>query len=376
MRFAFVDLKRQLFGDPVTGSKGIKEEIDKAIVEVAANTGFTMGYFLEKFEKEFAEFCKAKYCVGLNSGTDAIEFALRCNGITSGNVLTVPNSYFTTASSINQAGGTPIFVDVDSKNYNMDTEKLEKAIDRDTKAIVLVHLYGRTVQMDKVLELAEKYGLKVIEDCAHAPGAKFMGKRVPISGTGAFSFFPGKNMGAWGDGGALITNDPEVYRLARLWRNDGWEKKYEHEILGRKARLDSLQAPILSVKLKYLDSWNLLRRKHANKYNKLLAGIKEIQLPLLEDNYTEPVFHIYNIITDRRDELLKFLENKGISAGVHYPKPIHLQPAYENLRLKEGSFPIAEMLAKKTLSLPIFPELRDNEIEFVCNSLKEFFGIK
>ena len=268
MKIEFVDLKRQLLGDPSVGSKGIKEEIDKAISQVVENTSFTMGKHLEEFERKFADFCGAKYCVGLNSGTDAVEFALRCNGITSGKVITVPNSYFVTSSSITHAGANPVFVDVDPRTYNIDTKQVEKAIDEETKAILLVHLYGRPANMDEVMRIAEKNGLKVIEDCAHAPGAKFNGKRVPISGTGAFSFFPGKNMGAWGDGGALVTNDAEVARMARLWRNDGWEKKYYHEILGRKARLDSLQAAILSVKLNYLDKWNASRREHAKLHEK------------------------------------------------------------------------------------------------------------
>ncbi len=376
MKIEFVDLKRQLNGDPVLGSRGIKEEIDRAIAECVDKTAFTMGAFLENFEKRFAEYCGAKYCIGLNSGTDAVEFALRCNGITSGEVITIPNTYFTTVSSITNAGAIPRFVDVNLKSYNIDVKKMEKAINSKTRAIVLVHLYGRPAEMDKIIEIADKHGLKVIEDCAHSPGAKFKGQRVPISGTGAFSFFPGKNIGAWGDGGALITNDEKVYRLAGLMRNDGWEKKYYHEIIGRKARLDSLQAQILNVKLNYLDEWNKKRREHARSYNELLKDIKEIQLPLLDDENNEPVFHIYNILTDKRDELMKFLEEKGIAVGIHYPIPIHLQPAYQHLEIREGSFPITEMLAKKTLSLPMFPELRKNEIYYICNAVKEFFGYK
>ncbi len=373
-KIEFVDLKRQLNqkneGLGITLLDEIKESINKCI----NNTSFTMGPILEEFEDNFAKFCNAEYCVGLNSGTDAIEFALRCNGITSGKVITVPNSYFTTSSSITQAGATPVFIDVDERTYNIDIRKLESAIDRDTKAIVLVHLYGRPCEMDEVIRVATKYNLKVIEDCAHAPGARYKGERVPISKTGAFSFFPGKNIGGWGDGGALVTNDPEVRRLARLWRNDGWESKYHHEILGRKARLDSLQAAILSVKLKYLDKWNAARREHAKLYNNLLSEIKEIQLPQLDSENVEPVFHIYNILTDKRDGLMKYLAEKGISVGIHYPIPIHLQPAYKSLNYKEGSFPVAESLAKRSLSLPMFPELKDDEIRYVCNCVKDYFS--
>ncbi|HLC53133.1 MAG TPA: DegT/DnrJ/EryC1/StrS family aminotransferase [Candidatus Nanoarchaeia archaeon] len=374
MKIEFVDLKRQLFGDSVTGSKGIKAEIDIAMQECIKNTSFTMGPFLEKFEKEFASFCDAQHCVGLNSGTDAVEFALRCSGISSGKVITIPNSYFTTASSISLAGAMPVFVDVDARTFNIDVTKIEQSIDNETRAIVVTHIYGRPCDMDAIMQIAKKHNLKVIEDCAHAPGARYKGKRVPVAGTGAFSFFPGKNMGAWGDGGALITDSAEVARLARLWRNDGWEKKYHHDILGRKARLDPLQATILSVKLQYLDTWNAKRREHAALYNKLLAGITGIQLPLLADNDYESVFHLYTIHTDRRDALFEHLAGKGIAVGVHYPTPIHLQPAYKNLGIEEGRFPVAERLAQTTLSLPMFPELRKDEIEYVCSSIKEFFS--
>lgn len=376
MKIEFVDLKRQLFGDPTVGTTGIKKEIDSVLNELIAQTSFMMGPYLEKFEKEFAAFCEAKYCVGLNSGTDALEFALRCNGITSGEVITIPNSYFVTSSSISQVGATPVFVDVDEKTFNIDITKIEEKINNETKAILVTHLYGRPCDMDKIMKLAAKYNLKVIEDCAHAPGARYKDKRVPVAGIGCFSFFPGKNIGAWGDGGALVTNDPEVARLTRLWRNDGWEQKYHHEILGRKARLDPLQAAVLSVKLRYLDSWNGMRRNHAARYNELLSGIEGVQLPLLADQSYESVFHLYTIhLKDQetRDALLKHLQDKGIAVGVHYPTPIHLQPAYKDLGIAEGSFPVVEKLAKTTLSLPMFPELRDEEIVYACDAVKEFF---
>ncbi len=379
MKIEFVDLKRQLFGDPVVDTHGIKAEIDALLNEVIMNTAFTMGPYLELFEKEFAAFCGAKYCVGLNSGTDALEFALRCSGITSGKVITIPNSYFTTASSISQVGATPVFVDVDPKTFTIDVQKIEKEIDAQTKAIVITHLYGRPCDMDAIMRIAKHYNLEVIEDCAHAPGARYKGKRAPIAGIGCFSFFPGKNIGAWGDGGALVTNDENVARLARLWRNDGWEQKYHHEILGRKARLDPLQATVLRVKLKYLDRWNTARRNNATRYNELLSNIKEIQLPMLADGNYESVFHLYTIHTqtqEMRDALFKHLTKKGILVGVHYPTPIHLQPAYRQLNIEVGSFPVSEKLAKTTLSLPMFPELRNDEIEYVCGAIKEFFDNK
>ena len=373
MKIEFVDLKRQLYGDPIVVTKGIINEIIENIDAFIKNTAFTMGDFLEKFEKEFTEYCNTQYCVGLNSGTDALEFALRCNNIIEGNVITVPNSYFTTASSINQAGLVPRFVDVDRETFNLDTIQLEAAIDKNTKAIIPVHLYGRPANMSEILKIAEKHNLIVIEDCCHAPGARFDSKKVPISGTGCFSFFPGKNLGSFGDGGALVTNDHEVEKKARMWRNDGSLEKYHHEILGRKARLHSLQAAILSVKLKHLDEWNKKRIENAAYYNEKLKDIKEIQLPLSSSDRIEPVFHLYTILTDKRDQLENYLKQNGISVGIHYPVPIHLQPAYSYLGLKKGSFPVTEKLAETELSLPMFPELRKDEIDFVCEKIKDFF---
>jgi len=374
MKIEFVDLKRQLYGDSVIGASGIINEIRQAIEECIKNTSFTMGEFLEKFEKEFANYCGTKYCVGLNSGTDALEFALRCSGISSGNIITAPNSYFTTASSINQAGLIPRFVDVDRKTFNIDAEQLNSSVDKETKAIIPVHMYGRPAEMDKIIEIAEKNNIKVIEDCCQAHGAEYEGKKVPVSNIGCFSFYPSKNLGAFGDAGALVTNDYEVAEKAKLWRNDGSLKKYNHEILGRKARMHSLQAAILSVKLKYLDEWNKKRRELASYYNKNLKDIQEIQLPLLETEEIEPVFHLYTIFTEKRNELASYLEKQGISTGVHYPLPIYLQPAYNYLGFKKGSFPVAEELAEKELSLPMFPELRKDETDYICQKIKEFFS--
>ncbi len=384
-RVSSVDLKRQFEGDTVQDLPGIGEslksalsrfiqnELDISVEGVIEHAPFIGGKYIEKFEKEFARYCNTAYCVGVNSGTDALEFALRCNGITSGEVITVPNSYFTTASSINQAGCTPVFVDVDERTFTLNSRQLEECINNETQAIIPVHLYGRPAEMERVIEIAKKYRLAIIEDCCQAHGARVNGARVPISGTGAFSFYPRKNLGGWGDGGALVTNSPEVARLAKLWRNDGAESKYSHVLLGRKARLDSLQAVILLTKLPYLDLWNSLRRVHAQQYTKLLSNLSDIQIPLLGDNKIVPVFHIYNILTNKRDSLKNHLHERGIETNIHYPTPIHLQPAYKDLRIKEGSFPVAEKLAKTTLSLPMFPELRDDEIVYVCDAVKEFF---
>lgn len=374
MNIEFVDLKRQLFGDSFLQTKGIYNEISKSLYECVKNTNFIMGSPLEKFEEEFAKYCGTKYCVGLNSGTDALEFALLANDIKDGNVITVPNSYFSTASSIIQAGATPKFVDIDKDSYNLDYKKLEDKIDKNTKAIIPVHLYGRPSDMDKIMEIANRRGIKVIEDCCQAHGARFYGKRVPISGTGAFSFYPGKNLGCWGDGGAVVTNDEEVAKKVKMLRNDGTTEKYNHQIIGRKSKLDTIQAAILSVKLKYLDGWNESRRKSAILYNSLLKELDDIKLPSLGDSIIEPVFHVYPILTSKREELAKYLNEKGISTNIHYPTPIHLQKAYETLGFDRESFPIAEEVAKKTLSLPIFPELRNDEIKYICENIRNFFS--
>lgn len=374
MNIKFVDLVRQLYGDPVVGNSGIINEIEEVMGNCAKNASFTEGKYLENFENEFAEFCDAPFCVGLNSGTDALEFALKARGINSGNIITVPNSYFTTASSISAVGATPRFVDIDSKTFNMDVTQLEGAIDENTKAILPVHLYGRPAQMDKIIRIAKKYKLEVIEDCCQAHGAVFDGKKVPISGIGAFSFFPGKNLGAWGDGGALIVEKENLARQTKMLRNDGVVDKYVHNIIGRKSRLHALQAAILSVKLKHLEEWNAKRLRLAKMYNNLLEDVKEIQLPLLGDDKIKPVFHIYPILTKDRKRLSKFLNKNGIETNIHYPIPIHIQEPYQNLGLKEGSFPVAERIANEVLSLPIFPEMRDDELIYVCEKIKEYFS--
>lgn len=370
MKVEFVDLKRQLFEGDGELYNRIMDSIEKGVKD----TSFILGPALEKFESQFADFCDAEYCVGLNSGTDALEFALRCKGIGGGNVITVPNSYFTTASSISLAGSTPSFVDVDERTFNIDVEKLAEAVDENTKAILPVHLYGRPADMEGIRRIADQYGIPIIEDCCHAPGAKFNDSPVPIADVGCFSFFPGKNIGCWGDGGALVTNDKEVAEKARMWRDDGTTAKYHHKILGRKARLDPIQARILSVKLDYLNGWNEQRRQHAKLYDNLLKGIDGLQLPVLDQEGIEPVFHLYTVHADRRDGLLNHLRSKGIAAGMHYPTPIHLQPAYKHLNFREGSFPVAEKLAKTTLSLPMFPEIRKDEIEYVCENVRNYLS--
>ena len=361
MKIAFVDLQRQI--------RNLRKEIDLAINGVLERADFIQGKAIEEFEANFAKFCGKKYCVALNSGTDALEFALRAYGVNDGEVITAPNSYFSSAMVITKVGAKPVFLDVDEKSMNIDVSKIENAITKKTKAIIPVHLCGQPSDLDPIYEIAEKYDLVVVEDACQAHGAEYKGKRVPVGETGAFSFYPGKNLGSFGDGGALVTDNKEVADKVRVMRNDGSRKKYYHEMIGFKSRMDTIQAAVLNVKLKHLEEWTRLRIEHAKLYNSLLKGIVETPQ---EMPYVKHVYHLYQIRLDNRDELQKYLADKGISTVIHYPIPIHLQEAYKNLGYKEGDFPVTERLAKRILSLPMFPEITDEEIKYVCEAVKSF----
>src|SRR3989344_1774935 len=362
MNVQFVDIKRQIAEH--------REEFVNAVLNTISRADFIGGKAIEDFENEFAKFCNKKYCIALNSGTDALEFALRAYNINDGEVITAPNSYFSSAMVISKVGAKPVFVDVNENTFNIDIKKLETAITKNTRAIIPVHLCGQPADLDEVYRLANKYNIKVIEDCCQAHGAEYNGKIVPIGELGCFSFYPGKNLGCFGDGGAVVTDNKEVADYIKLLRNDGSKQKYYHEIIGFKSRLDTIQAVILKEKLKYLKSWNELRRKHAGLYDKLLKNVDVITPKTLD--YVNSVYHLYMIRTKNRDNLQKFLSEKGISTVIHYPIPIHLQKAYASLGYKKGSFPIAEKLASEIISLPMFPELKNKEIEYVVESIKEF----
>lgn len=373
MRIDFVDLKRQ--------NKIYKKELMRAIEDVIDEASFIMGPLLSRFEQQFAAYCNKKYCVSVNSGTDALQLALLSYDIKKEDeVITVPNSYFSTAMVISNIGAKPVFVDIDPQSFTIDITKIEEKITEKTKAIIPVHLYGQTADMDPIIEIAKKYNLIVIEDCCQAHGARYLpagkagqGKTVPITETGAFSFYPGKNLGAFGDGGAVVTDNPEIKEKLEYLRNDGSKIKYEHKMFGMKSRLDSLQANILLAKLKYLPSWNEKRRAAAKLYNKLLKGVKQVTTPL-EMGYAYHVYHIYAILAQRRDELQKYLKKHGIQTVIHYPIPIHLQEPYKKMGFKEGDFPITEIISQKILSLPIFPEIKDSEIEYICHKIKKFYS--
>lgn len=366
MKIDFVDLKRQ--------NSIYKKELMQAIEKAVDDAAFIMGPLLEKFEHDFASFCNKNFCVGLNSGTDALYFALIAYDIKKGDeVITTPNSYFSTAMVISNLGAVPVFADINKESYNIDPNLIEAKITEKTKAIIPVHLYGQAADMDPIVKLAKKYNLSIIEDCCQAHGAKYKGKIVPYTETGAFSFFPGKNLGSFGDGGAIVTNNKELAEKIEYLRNDGSKIKYEHKMLGYKSRLDAIQAAILSVKLNYLEKFIEQRRSMAKTYNRYLKDIPQIKIPL-EMNYAYHVYHIYAVLCDKRDALKIFLEQEGISTVVHYPKPIHLQDPYLKLGFKAGDFSITEGFSRKTLSLPMFPELTRKEIAYVAEKIKSFYS--
>lgn len=368
MNIKLVDLLRQ--------NHNLKTQIMDTLEKVVDAASFIEGEILENFEKEFAKFCNKRYAIGLNSGTDALKLALIAYGIGQGDeVITVPNSYFSTAMVISEVGAVPIFVDINPDTFAIDVEKAKANITNKTRAIIPVHLYGQVVDMDPLIKLAKEHGLIIIEDACQSHGAQYKGKVVPISETGAFSFYPGKNLGCFGDGGALVTDNDEIAQQVRYLRNDGSKEKYIHKIFGAKSRLDTLQAAILNLKLPFLDEWNNKRRSHSALYKKYLGNISQIKLPK-EAEDRKHVFHLYVIETEYREQLQIYLQSKGVETGIHYPIPIHLQEPYLKQGFKKGDFPITEEKSKLILSLPMFPELMDEEIEYICKEIEQFFRNK
>lgn len=364
MKIKFVNLVRQ--------NKNLKPQLLKVIDKVITRSEFIMGKGLEKFEEEFALYCNKKYAVGVNSGTDALKLALLAYGVGPGDeVITVPNGYFSDAMVISEIGAIPVFVDINEITYAIDVKKIKEKITPKTKAIIPVHMYGHPADMDEIYKIAKEFGLYIIEDACQAHGAEYKDKKLPYGETGAFSFYPGKNLGCFGDGGILVTDNPKVAQKVRFLRNDGSILKYHHKIIGIKSRLDTIQAEILSLKLPMLDKWNKQRRKHALMYNEKLKNINSIKLPN-ELDYAKHVYHLYVIETDKRDDLRNFLTMHGVETGVHYPVPIHLQDAYANKGFHVRDFPITESKASRILSLPMFPELTKEEIIYICDVIKKF----
>ena len=392
----FLDLKKQY--------KSIKKEIDTAIKRVVDSSIFIGGPEVENFEKEIAQFCGTKYAIGVNSGTDALLLALRALGIGSGDeVITTPFTFIATAEVISAVGAKPVFVDIDSKTFNLDPQKLLNKLNqlnrlKKLKAIIPVHLFGQMAEIGEIMKIAKKYKLKVIEDAAQAIGAKQLTTNNrqqntwkmagSIGDCGCFSFFPSKNLGAYGDGGMITTNNPKLAEKIKLLRNHGSspKEKYKNLILGTNSRLDAIQAAILRVKLKYLEKWSKKRAEKAEYYSSKLAKITEqvstyklSKLKYLITPYVAPdrthIFHQYTIRVNQqvRDKLTKYLSNQGIPIMIYYPLPLHLQPAFRFLGYKKGDFPETEKAAKEVLSLPIYPEIKAREQDYIIQKIQEFF---
>jgi dTDP-4-amino-4,6-dideoxygalactose transaminase len=350
----------------------LKAEILPLWEEILDSAGFVGGKHVNAFEEEFAHACGVKHCVAVNSGTDALRFIFLALGLEPGDeIITVPNTFIATTEAITQAGGKIVFVDIDPDTYNMNPSKLKSAITPRTKGIVPVHLYGQPADMDAILAIAKKHNLWIIEDACQAHLAEYKGRKAGAMGiAGAFSFYPGKNMGACGEGGAVTTNDENLAAKIRMLRDHGQSKKYHHEMEGYNGRCDALQAAALRVKLKHLPAWNEARRKNAKRYFELLEDVDEVILPKINQNCV-PVHHLFVIQVKDRDIVQEALGKMGISTGLHYPIPLHLQKAYEYMGLPPVSFPMAEACAKRLLSLPMFPELTEEQIRCVSSSLKK-----
>ena len=368
MPVPFVDLQAQY--------RSIKAEVDAAVQRVLDTSAFILGREVEAFERAFGEYVGARECVGVANGTAAIHLALAACGVGPGHEVIVPaNTFFATPEAVSAAGATPVFVDCDPATYNLDASQIEAAVTPRTRAVIPVHLYGQPADLDSVAAVAERHNLIVIEDAAQAHGALYKGRRVgALARAGCFSFYPGKNLGAYGEGGAVTTDDPAVARRVRLLRDHGSERKYHHEVVGYNLRLEGIQGAVLSVKLRHLDGWNELRRQHADRYRELLAPLEvagALTLPR-EAEYASHVYHLFVVQTAERDRLQRYLSGAGIQTGIHYPVPAHLQPAYAALGHRPGDFPHAESQSHRVLSLPMFAELTGRQIERVAEAVEDF----
>jgi dTDP-4-amino-4,6-dideoxygalactose transaminase len=362
----FVDLAAQ--------QASIQTEIGAAIQRVLSECNFVLGPQVEEFERDFARFVGSEHAVGVSNGLDALRLAMIAMDIGPGDEVIVPaNTNIATALAVSAVGGRPVLVDCDRRTYNIDVNLVESAVTPRTKAVVPVHLTGQAADMDPILEVAGRHGLRVIEDAAQAHGTLYKGRSCGSLGSiGCFSFYPGKNLGAYGDGGMVTTDDPDLAARLRRLRNYGQTAKYRHTEKGLNARLDTIQAAILSVKLRHLPRWNKARGAYANGYRDLLCGVGDLTFQQ-EALYSTHVYHLFILETEWRDALREHLETHGIQTGIHYPTPIHLQLAYKDLGYGEGDFPEAERLANRVLSLPMFPELRREQIERVAEEIEGFF---
>ncbi len=367
MKIPVFDLKRQY--------EYLKTELDSAFTNVFESGAFVLGENVRLFEEEFANYLGAGFAVGVGSGTEALHLSLKACDIGHGDeVITVPNTAVPTISAISFAGARPVLVDITPDTYTIDTKKIEKKITNKTKAILPVHLYGHTAEMEQIMKLAKAHNLRIIEDACQAHGAKYNGKNAGTLGDmGCFSFYPTKNLGAYGDGGIVVTNNEELYNRLIMLRNYGEVKKFTSKIEGFNSRLDEIQAAVLRVKLKHLDTWTNRRREIATLYQQLLFN-SNVQLPC-ERQWAEHVYHLFVIRMNKRDALQDYLQERGVGTHIHYPIPIHFQEAYKKLGYNAGDFPISERNAGEILSLPIYPELTTEEIETVAGLITEFQGV-
>lgn len=363
MKVPFVDLKAQYIS--------IRTEIDQAVAQVIEDSAFIGGKYVQEFENNFATYLGIKHCIGVGNGTDALFIALKSLGVGRGDeVITVANSFIATSEAITNTGARVVFVDCDKNTYNIDVNKIEEAITNKTKAIIPVHLYGQPAEMDKILEIARKYSLYVIEDAAQAHGAVYKGQKVgSIGDCACFSFYPGKNLGAYGDAGAVVTDSDEIAKIVRKFANHGRLSKYDHEFEGVNSRLDGLQAAILNVKLKYLGEWTERRRQAAKRYDEKLKGL--VTTPYVMDE-VKHVYHLYVIQVDERDKLRQFLSEKGISTGIHYPIPLPFLQAYSYLNHKPEDFPVAYSLKDRIVSLPMFGDITFEQVDYVAQQIEIF----
>ena len=387
MNVPFLDLK--------TPHQRLEEELVEVFRDCLRNASFIGGPRVQAFEEEFARFCETKYCIGVNSGTDALRFALIAAGIGPGDeVITVPNTFIATTEAISQVGASIGFVDIDERTYNLDPNKLEEYLKKrlapnasrltpQPKAVIPVHLYGQPADMDAIQEIAERYELIVIEDACQAHGALYFSKkeeRWRKSGSmglaAAFSFYPGKNLGACGEGGAVTTNNEQIAQKIRMIRDHGQAKKYYHDMEGYDGRLDAIQAGFLSIKLKNLPEWNEKRRRNASIYSNLfnLHPTPNTLIPPYVPDWAKPVYHLYIAGVPQREKLQAYLNEKGIGTGLHYPIPLHLQKAYAGKGYTDGDYPVTEKVSKEILSLPLFPELTEEQIGYVVSEIKKFYA--
>lgn len=364
MNIPFLDLTRQY--------ELMKNEIDETLQRVAASGHYIGGEEIQKLEEEIARYCGTGFGVSLSSGTDALLASLMAVGVGEGDeVITSPFTFISTAEVVSLLRARPVFVDIEQDTFNLDPDLVESRITERTKCIIPVHLFGHMADMHALLDIAHRHGLKVVEDAAQAIGSSFDGKKAGSLGdTGCFSFFPSKNLGAFGDGGLVITDDQELSKRIGIIKDHGSTRRYHHSMLGFNGRLDAIQAAVLRVKLRYLDEWTEKRRRNASYYGERLG--KYVKVPFCREGYFH-VFHQYSILTEQRDRLTEYLSSRGVPTAIYYPIPLHLQEVFRGLDYGKGDFPVAETVSEKILSLPVFPELEDNEKEYIVNAIVSFF---